>query len=430
MKTAKRKEQILILGAGAAGLSAADAIRTASPDTPITVVSGEKGRPYARMALPYYISGKIPREGIMTRGEKELTRQGITYRAGDPAAGIDIDRRRVVLASNRKLSFDKLLIATGSVPEYPEMLAGAQAPGVSHLWTLKDAQQIKRLAREGSSVAVWGAGFVSFMAAKALAGHGRKVHLICRADRILRRVLDEEAAGLVDLTLCEKDVFCLKNTNVEKVEILKGGKKRVALNDGSELIVDLFIIALGTKPNVSFLEGTPLAGKKGIEVDEYLETSIPGIYAAGDVAVVSDCVTGERITPALWSTAVMEGRGAGLNMAGARRRCDLALLMNVVDFGGYSAISIGHPLTKDAGAEVFQFTSKRDRSYRRFVFKENRLIGAIIVGKCFDAGFFPMLIRRRVELTRDQKDAMLRQPWDMVSLLMSLPSLMQAKDLV
>lgn len=429
MTTAKARDHIVILGAGAAGLSAAEAIKTLQPEAPVTVVSGEKGRPYARMALPYFISGKIPLEGVMTRKKDELAQKGIAYTSGDPVVGIDIGLRRVVLQSNRKLPFDKLLIATGSTPEFPEMLSGTKAPGVSHLWTLDDAVQIKRRAARATDVAVWGAGFVSFMAAKALAGHGRKVSLICRADRILRRVLDRDAAALVDRSLAGKEVACMKNTNVEKVEVLKGGKKRVALNDGSELTVDIFIIALGTKPNIPFLEGTPLAGTQGVEVDDYLETSVPGVYAAGDVAVVTDCVTGQRIAPALWSTAVMEGRIAGQALAGVRRRCDGALLMNVVDFGGYSAISIGHPLTTD-GTEVFQFHQEADGSYRRFVFRENRLIGAIIVGKSFDAGFFPMLIRRGHTLTRQQKEAILSRPWDMASVLLSHPSLVQARDLV
>ena len=415
----EKKERMLILGAGAAGLSAADAIRSVNPDSPVTIVSGEKGLPYARMALPYYISGKIPVKGIFTGMRRDFSGRKIEYIPGDPAVGLDTHRQKVLLRSGLALEYGKLLVATGSVPEYPDMLAGLDAPGICNLWTLKDALQIKRRIEHGGAIAIWGAGFVAFMAAKALAMHGRKVYLICRANRILRRVLDEGAAGLMEHALSEKGVVCLKDTNVEHIGVLKGGKKHIVLDGGRELAVDVLIVALGTRPNTGFLHETPLAGKKGMEVDEYMGTRIPGIYAAGDLALVRDCVTGERIAHALWSTAVREGRGAGLNMAGDRHQCDLSLLMNVIDLGGYGAVSVGHPLLAN-NTEVYQFADKAGKAYRRLVFQDRRLIGAIIVGRCTDTGFFPALIRGVPELTQARKQKILRFPWNIAPALLGL----------
>lgn len=422
----KSKERIVILGAGAAGLSAEDTIRSINPDAYIIVVSGERGLPYARMALPYYINGKISVQDLLTRTKADLVGQRTTYILGDPAAGLDIRRQEVLLESGRVLKYDKLLIATGSIPERPDGVS-MDIPGVYHLWTLSDALKIKRWAKRAGTVVIWGAGMVAFVAAKALAAPGRDVYLLCRANRIFRRVLDEEAATLMEQALARKGVKCLKEINVAEVIQWEKDQKRIILNDGRELVADLLIIALGTKPNLSFLEETPLGGMRGIEVDECLETKIPGIYAAGDVAVVSDCVTGEKIAPALWTTAVIEGRAAGLNMVGYRYRCERALVMNVMDLEGYTAVSLGCPLAS-GDVEIYQFIRKAEQEYRRFVFRENRLIGAILVGRCADAGIFPVLIRRRMQLSKSLKQRILQKPWDVASTFLSLPPLERSME--
>lgn len=415
----------VILGGGAAGLSAIEAIRQVNSDCPITLVTGEPGLPYARMAIPYYVMGKIPLKGIFPQNTGYFRSLGVRTIFGNPVVGLDPNKRQVYLKSGNVLEYDNLLIATGSRPE-SHALPGIDTPGVFNMWTLTDAREIRRWARKAESVVVLGAGMVAFLAIKALLRPGRTIYLICRAGRIFRRVLDEEGSLMVENMLAQHGIICLKRTDILEIRPMRRDRKRLIFTNGKEIDTDLVVMGLGVKPNLDFVDETGVLSKNGLEVNQFMETKNPGIYAAGDVALVNDCVTGEKIMPALWTTAVLEGWAAGWNMAGRRFICEHALPMNIMDFFGYSMVSIGCALATK-GVDVYKYMDKLRGRYRRLVFQGNRLMGAILIGEIQDAGVFPMLIRDRIDMT-PWKAYIDTHPWDIASVILTHPSLRELME--
>lgn len=382
----------VLLGAGPAGLAALQAIQRTDPGARITLVNAEPGLPYARMALPYYVSGELPPRRLYPQPAAWYRQLGVELRFGEAAKELDLTRREVLLSGGGKLPFDRLLIATGSRSQV-RSVPGGHLPQVQTLWTLADARRLRRRANDAAEVVIWGAGMVAFLAAKALLAAGRRVHFICRAEHLLRRVLDQEAASLLEEVLEEAGAVLHRGLNLAEIRSGPDQRCRVLLTDGRELVVDLVLMALGVEPNLDWLGDAPLQKRQGLRVDGRLETSIPGIYAAGDVAEVSDCVTGEPVVPALWSVAVDQGRVAGLNMAGAALHCDPALRANTIVFHNYVVVTLGCPLIRD-GTQVYQHLDRQRRIYRCLVLAGGRLVGAILAGDVSQAGFLRSAIRR------------------------------------
>ena len=386
----------VVLGAGPAGLAALASIRRADPSARITLVSGEPGPPYARMALPYYLSGELSGRLLYPHPASWYRSPGVELRFGDPAEELDLPRREVLLAGGDRLRFDRLLIATGSRPQLREA-PGIHLPQVHTLWTLADARRLRRKAAGAQEVVIWGAGMVAFLAAKALLAPGRRVHLVCRAEHLLRRALDREAAALLEQVLEEAGAVLHRGVNLAELRPGPGKRCRVLLTDGRELPSDLVLVALGVLPNLDWLGDAPLARRQGLLVDGSLETSASGVFAAGDVAEVPDCITGEPVVPALWSVAVDQGRVAGLNMAGHRLSCDPALRANTIVFHRYVVATLGCPLLQD-GTVVHRQLDRARRTYRCLVLSRGRLVGAILAGDVTAAGYLRTLLRRGVRV--------------------------------
>lgn len=398
----------VILGSGPAGWSAVQAICTHDPHGTITLVSGEATLPYARMLLSYWLEGKVGEEVMSPFPAGYFERLGIEVLYGQQATTVDPQRQVVTLADGRELPYDELLIATGASPWRPPIV-GLEQPGVFNLWTLEDVRGILATIRSGGEAVIIGAGFIGMQAVDALVKRGMRCTVIEALPQVLPRILDTEGAHLVEETLTERGVRVFTGRQVAEIKAPGRRRKRqeVVLDDGRTLPADLVITATGVRPNLELAHAAGLATATGILVDEHLRTSLPHIYAAGDVAEGYDFSTGERAVHAIWPTAVDQGRVAGLNMAGLQITYPGSLSMNTLDVLGLPLASVGLVEGEDLVVQIHRGPARR--TYRKLAFRNGRLAGAILVSEIEDIGLLQAMIRQQANLTR-WKDSIGRAP--------------------
>lgn len=385
----------VIVGAGPAGLSAIEAIRRSEQDATITLIADEP--PYSRMAIPYYLSGGIGREALATADDRWLAQRGVKRVAGR-ACAIEPSAGRISLEDGSSVAYDRLLIATGSSAVRPR-IPGIEEAGVLNMWKLSDADEY--LARGGREVVILGAGFIGLVILDALVRRGAKVTFVESAPRILPRMLDREAADIFEAELTRRGVRFCKGTTAEMIE-RRGSRLRIALAGNERLECDVLVTATGIKPNVEFLAGCGLEMDQGVLVDSHLQTSLPHVYAAGDVAQGPELLTGERVVHAIQPTAVDQGYVAGVNMAGGEAAYPGSLSMNIVDALGFQACSFG--LWEGTSGDVTTVANPADGIYRKYVWNEDRLVGGVLVGPSpavcgvNDAGMLRGLIQAKLPL--------------------------------
>lgn len=388
----------LILGNGPAGVVAAETLRKHAPGDAVTLLGDEPGPPYSRMAIPYLLMGDIEEPGTWLRKEPgHFERLGIELKAGR-AAAVDGDKRVVRLDSGETLAWDRLLVATGSTPNRPP-IPGIDLPGVHPCWTLADARAIAARAKKGSRVLQMGAGFIGCIILEALAARGADLVVVEMGDRMVPRMMPPRASELIH-AWCEREGIRVV-TGARVAEIRQAGQAlSVVLTDGQSFTADVVISATGVTPNTTFLEGSGVACDQGVLVDERMETSVKGVFAAGDVSRAPEFDTDRRIAYAIQPTAVEQARVAALNMLGRGVVSPGALAMNVLDTLGLVSASFGqwHGVPHaQGGAWVEQRDEERFR-YVRLEFKGDRLIGATSVGHIEHVGAIRGLIQGRVPL--------------------------------
>lgn len=395
----------VVIGAGAAGVRAAEALRKEDPNGKITLVSGEPGEPYARMAIPYVLSGQIDEDGALQRKtELHYDRQGIDY-LNRKAVKVHArgDGGTVDLDDGSTLAYDRLLVAAGSSPSLPP-IPGTDLPGVVTCWTLDDARVIAARLTPGARVVMLGAGFVAGVCMKSLVSTGVQLTVIAgRAGQILRTMMAPTGSRMMQRWLEDRGVTVVTQGRTERIE---PGPRLVM--DTQTIEADLIILATGVKPNVSFLEGTGAKIDQGIVVDHFMRTTVPHVYAAGDVAQGRDFSTGDWVVHALQPTATEHGRIAALNMAGKTVPYRGSLSMNVLDIGGLISHIFGEWQGREGG-EMVEMADEQRFLYTRLCFHGDRMIGAITIGNPNHVGAIRGLIQGRRPLGH-WKDELLRHP--------------------
>ena len=275
---------VVIIGNSAAGLSGLEAFRKHDQISQVTIIAKEGQKPYSKVLLPYYLRGKVPHEHLFVRGQDYYEQLNATC-VNDTVIRLLVEQQCVQLADQTMLPYDKLLIATGSSPVKPP-IPGLSGDGVHHLWTLADVGKLEPFYKKGNRVVVLGSGFVSLQGACAALSCGLNVSVIELANRIMPRALDERGANILASRMKEMGVDLRVNTLTTHIERSKDKKYILFFKDGRSLTADFIIVGTGVQPNIDFLEGTTIKIDAGIIVNERMETSLTGIYAAGDVAQV------------------------------------------------------------------------------------------------------------------------------------------------
>ncbi len=385
----------LILGAGPAGVLAAETLRAADPSGAIVLIGDEPEPPYSRMAIPYLLIEDIGEAGTYLRhGEGHYENLRIEVRR-DRASGVDTGARRVALEGGESLAYDRLLIATGSRAAMPP-IPGIDLPGVETCWTLEDARRIAAHMKPGARVVLMGAGFIGCIVLQALAARGLDVTVVEMAERMLPRMMDETGGEMIARWCESRGVRVRTGTRVTGIEPAAGGL-RLDLAGGATLEAELVICATGVTPNTGFLDGSGVALEDGVLVDEHLQTSIDGVFAAGDVAQGPDFSTGERAIHAIQPTAAEHGRIAALNMAGQPTRYRGSLAMNVLNTLGLVSSSFGLWMGVDGGARALAADGAGFK-YLRLEFDEDVIVGALALGLTQHVGVIRGLIQTRTPL--------------------------------
>ncbi|MEY2875128.1 MAG: hypothetical protein RLZZ373_2499 [Pseudomonadota bacterium] len=416
----------VILGAGPAGIIAAETIRKHAPNDEILVIGDEPEAPYSRMAIPYLLIGKVGEEGTHLRhGENHYAALGITLHRAR-ATLVDVQGRAVDLDDGTTVVFDRLLIATGSSPASPP-IPGIHGPGVHPCWTLQDARAIMELAKPGAKVLQMGAGFIGCIIMEALAVRGVELTVVEMGDRMVPRMMGPTAGTMIKDWCETKNVKVHTGARVEAIErpvpgILdklaalagikpshKGSAMTVRLSTGESLEADLVISATGVRPNIGFLKDSGVTCLVGVLTDERLQTNVPGIYAAGDCAEAFDKVSGTTIVSAIQPNAAEQARVAALNMVGQTQSTLKGVTqINVLDTLGMISASFGKWDGVPGGQHV-ELTDLPAGRHLSLQFDGDRLIGCNSIGWTEHVGVMRGLVEGQVRLG-EWKDKLMADP--------------------
>jgi nitrite reductase (NADH) large subunit len=385
------KSRMVIIGNGAAGIAALDAIRKADSDSTITVIDREAIPAYSRITTPYFIKGVIPKEkDLYLRSKAFYQEPGIRTVLGSRVEGIDTRERTVILDRGKKEPFDLLLIAGGASPKRP-MIPGVSAGDLLVLRDLADARKLKKIRERGAAGVFIGAGLVSLQTLQAMHSDESRSILVVKSDRVLSQTLDAAGAQIIEKRLLDRNVRVMKGCDVERRE--KDGT--IVLDTQERLRADFIFAGKGVQPNTDFLSGSGIKTDNGVLVNRHLETNIEGIYAAGDVARAPDFFSGRQVTYGLWPSALEQGEIAGKNMAGVKVEYEGNLRMNVSTIFGVSLASVGD-LGSEWVKEVWVTEDRRGQVYRKLCLDEKGvLIGAALINRMDDIGVIQGMIRAR-----------------------------------
>jgi NAD(P)H-nitrite reductase large subunit len=400
-KMAVDKANYVIIGGSAAGMAAAQAIREQDPNGMITVLSEETDMPYFRPLIPYMVTGKKSAGDMQLSGNGPYKGSGIDIHTNSRVDSVNVAERTVSINGRENVSYDKLLITTGSRPYLPPEIEGTDASGVFALRTLADARAMAERVGVTDQAVMLGGGLLNLKAAFALLERGVKVTLVVYSPEVLSQLMEPDDAWLIRNAL---DRAGLKiKTGCSAIGILsdKSGVTGVTLDDGSEMACQMVCIGKGVRPNVDFLSGGEIIIDQGIVVNRYTACNTPDTYAAGDVAVTFDPVTGERIVTGLWTNAVEMGRCAGYNMTGKKTAYSGTFgIMNATQIADEPFVSMGIVHTKNTDYEVH--VRATGSTYRKVVFSpdSDRLVGVLFIGNITGAGMYRYVIRENMPISK------------------------------
>ena len=452
----------VILGAGPAGVIAAETLRKHAPQDQIVIIGDEPEAPYSRMAIPYLLMGKVGEDGTHLRHAADHFAQlRIELMRGRSAKAVDVQKRCVLLDDGQSVAFDKLLIATGSSPASPP-IPGIHGAGVHPCWTLADARAIMALAQPGARVLQMGAGFIGCIIMESLAMRGVKLSVVEMGDRMVPRMMGPTAGGMIKDWCEKKGVAVYTGARVEAIDrpasapsaapaaapaaappahepgllarlaqavglaspppppaaaavpvpvasTTPTAPMSVRLSTGQRLDADLVISATGVKPNIGFLEHSGITCLVGVLTDEHLQTNVVGIYAAGDCAEAFDKVSGKTIVSAIQPNAAEQARVAALNMAG--QVCELkgVTQINVLDTLGMISASFGQ-WDGVPGGEQVELADRAAGKLLSLQFAGDRLVGCNAIGWTEHVGVMRGLVEGQVRLSPDWKQRLMADP--------------------
>lgn len=381
----------VVIGASAAGVKAAGMLRELDPASGITIVSKDK-QIYSRCMLHLKLAGRRDCSRLSFVPRDFLAASGIEWLSGETADNIDIDADAVLLASGKRVHYDKLLIASGASAFIPPIPHLRGANNVTSLREMRDVHILASLASPGSKAVIVGAGLVGMDAAVGLLELGVSVTLVEMADRILAIQLDDYAASRYQALLRRRGVEVVVGAKVEAaVPDGQGGIEALTLAGGRILPCDLCVVAAGVAPNIGFVKDERLGlteNRRAIAVDRHCRTSVDNIFAAGDVTFLAP----------IWPEAVRQAEVAAINMEGG----DAALpdqdwaWTNSMNFFGLPTVSYGR--TSVADPSYVQETYVDGDVYKKVIHKDGLLHGVIFQGDIDNCGVYLRLVRDKVRV--------------------------------
>jgi len=407
--------KVVIIGNHAAGLSAAETLRRLDSTCGITVISNEDVPPYSRCLIPYLVSGEKSVEQILFKPAGFYEDNKIDAVLGVEVVRVLPEDKQVLLDSGQRVAYDGLIIAAGGTPSLPD-IPGIEKKGVFGFRTLADAKAIADYADGVKTALVLGGGLVGLKAAVALNQRGKRVKVVVGSPTVLSQIVAEPEAEIFRNHLTEMGIEIITRTNPAKV-LGDGAVAGIETTEGGKIDGEMVIVGKGVRANRHLVKGTGIQAEYGIIIDEHCRTSVPDVYAAGDVTQSPDTVRGQTWTNALWPHAVAEGRVAAENLLGKDTVLGGRTSMNSFVLGGLSLISFGLTGAREKLEAAEEVTRKGpgESECKRFVFREGRLVGFALVGKVDNAGVLGSLVRKGVDL-EDVRERIIAGEYDFASM--------------
>ncbi len=376
---ASHPTRFVIIGNGAAGTYAAEQLRRDDAACEIVMIDDEKYTLYNRVSLPRYLKGVLLEQRVYVRDLEWHQKNRIDLRLETTVTHVDFEHRTLATEPGGELAYDRLLIATGGRPN-PLRVPGAE--GAPYLFNFQYFDETKAMVArmpESRVAVVMGGSFIGYELAEAFAFRNLETHWIQRGPWFLRRALDEPGGRVVSLLAQDAGVHLHYEETIEKLE-RTNGRLKVHGSKGFSATADLVGVGLGLTMNIDIFKGTALETTVGVVTNEFLETNIPGVWAAGDVAEFYDVVSQRHHRMGTWDNALNHGRHVAKNMLGARQP-----YVEVPTYASgmfNSNISVmGVTTEEEPEAESLFEVDEKERNYKRLFFLGNKLVGALLIGK-------------------------------------------------
>ncbi|MDO8560506.1 MAG: FAD-dependent oxidoreductase [bacterium] len=385
-----------IIGGGVAGTTAAETLRQRDAGASIAVVSDEPHRFYSRILLskPNFFLGKIPFDQIWLKIPQWYREQKIVLLAGKRATAVDAAAHTVTLGGKTTLRYGKLLIATGA-QAVPWPAAGADKKGVLYLRTLDDAKAIIAAIKKAKRAVCVGSGFTSFEMCEMLTMAGLQVTLVMREPHYWDPLLDEQSGNMIEAALLSGGVKIHRNALVKTVD----GRAKVSgvtLESGQNIPCELIVAGVGARPDLSWLQGSAVKINRGILADEYLKTSAPDVYTAGDCAEFNDLILDEHVLLGNWVNAQMHGKLAAANMLGERQPFKLVSFYTAMGFGLTIAFAGD---VRSQGRQAITRGPQGNTFARLIVDEHDELVGATFINRTNELASVCKLIEKNVKVS-------------------------------
>lgn len=390
----------VIIGNSAAAIGTVQGIRQVDKTGQIVIISDENYHTYSRPLISYWLKGDVTEENMRYRDEDFYEKNDVDTLFGTKVIKINPSAKTVTIENGNEISYDKLMVATGSKPFIPPMEGLDKVSKKFTFMTFDSAKAVKEAIFEGAKVLIVGAGLIGLKAAEALEHYGADMTVIDLADRILPSILDEDASAIMQKHIESKGVKFILGTSVKEFS-----ENSALLNNGETVEFDMVILAVGVRPNTELVAEAGGTVNRGIVTDQKQAVNgLKDVYAAGDCTESLDITTGQQKILALLPNAFMQGEIAGQNMAGKEMYYLNAIPMNAIGFFGLHIITAGsyegEAFTETDGAE----------NYKKLVTKDNELKGFILMGDVKRAGIYTSLIKQHISIDECDFELLRKKP--------------------
>ncbi|NLB71739.1 MAG: NAD(P)/FAD-dependent oxidoreductase [Chloroflexi bacterium] len=386
------KTQFLVVGAGIAGVSAAEAIHKTQPDASITMVSDEHNLPYFRMNLTRYLAGELERDRLDLHNREWYHENHVEIILDTHIDDIDAASKQIRLENGRLIEYDKLILANGASPFVPP-IPGRELDGVMTLRSLEDADKILNITAEPANVVCIGGGLLGLEIAGGIAQKGTNVTVLEALDWLLPRQLGKEAAEMLRGQIEAMGIKVIVPARIKQISG-EGKVSAVELDDGTIIPANLVLISAGIRPNLDLAKRIGLEVNRGVIVNEHMQTSDPDIYAAGDVCEYHGILYG------LWVPARKQGEVAGRSAAGQPTEYPGDPPSAKLKVLGLDLFSIGQFSPAEASDRLVTW-QEGDR-FISFLFRDAKMIGSNLLG---ETGL-DMKVKKAIDSGKDFSESM------------------------
>ncbi len=395
---------VVIVGSGVAGVTSARILREKDPKAKISIYTDEKHLYYLRPRLYEVLSGEANPQEIYVFSKQWYEKRGIKVHLNTKVLGLETDKKQLILEDYSRVNYDKVLLANGAHPFIP-LIKGVEKIGVFALHSIKDALTIKEYTKKTRKTIIIGGGLLGLEFAVSLRKLGQQVKVVEIFQRLLPRQLDQDGATILKErieTRGIKIVLGVKTEEILGIKTISG----ISLNSGKELCGNLVIISAGVRSNINLALEAGIKVEKGVVVDQYLQTSVDDVYAAGDVAEFEGRVYG--IIPA----ALEQAKISAINMVGREKQVYKGTTPStILKIVGIDLTSMGLINPEDPKYEEIKKINEEKGIYKKIVLEQGKIVGAIILGDKKDVTWIRKLMNQQIDVTK-YEDFILEDDFD------------------